>query len=379
MSRIPNFTRLAARGVRELEPYVPGKPLEDLEREYGIRDAIKLASNENPLGPSPRALEAMRVALGDVALYPDGSAFRLRHALATQLGVAPDQVTIGNGSNELLVLLAETFLGPRVEAVYSEYAFLVYKLAVQATGARARVAPAYSGSHEQPLGHDLDAFRAAIGASTRLVFIANPNNPTGTWIEAEALRRFLEGVPPQVIVVVDEAYREYVDGADFPDTVSWLDRWPNLVVTRTFSKIYGLAGARIGYAVSHPALARLLNQLRQPFNVNGPAQAGAIAALADEAHVARSREVNASGMVELTEGLRQLGVGVARSAANFVLADLGRPAAPVYEALLRVGVIARPVANYGLPRHLRITVGLPAQNRRLLGALAGAMAAEPPA
>jgi histidinol-phosphate aminotransferase len=377
MPRTPNFARLAARGVRGLEPYVPGKPLEELEREYGIRDAIKLASNENPLGPSPLALEAMHAALADVALYPDGSAFRLRHALAAQLGVAPDQITVGNGSNELLVLLAETFLGPRAEAVYSQYAFLIYGLAVQATGARARVVPAHAASHEQPLGHDLDAFRAALGAGTRLVFIANPNNPTGTWIESAPLRRFLEAVPPRVIVVVDEAYREYVDGVDCPDTVSWLGSFPNLVVTRTFSKIYGLAGARIGYAVSHPALARLLNAVRQPFNVNGPAQAGALASLADGAHVARSREVNASGMVQLAEGLRRLGVGAAPSAGNFVLSDLGRPAAPVYEALLRAGVIARPVANYCLPRHLRFTVGLPAQNRRLLEALAGALAEFP--
>jgi len=372
MAEMRNFARLAARGVRGLEPYVPGKPLEELERDYGIRDAIKLASNENPLGPSPAVLAAMRGELGSVALYPDGSGFRLRRALAAKLGVLPEQITLGNGSNDVLVLLAETFLGPRTHAVYSEYAFLVYRLAVQATGAGATIAAALPADDAQPYGHDLDALRAALDAHTRLLFIANPNNPTGTAIEAARLRRFLAGVPADVVVVLDEAYREYASHPD-GESVSWLGEFPNLVITRTFSKIHALAGLRIGYAVSDPGIADLLNRVRQPFNVNSIALAAAEAALADSEHVVRSREVNARGMAQLSAGFAQLGIRVPRSAGNFVLADLGRPAGPVYERLLRQGVITRPVANYGLPRHLRVTVGLPEQNERFLGALRTAL------
>ena len=293
MRAIPDFTRLAARGVRGLDPYLPGKPLEELEREYGIRGAIKLASNENPLGPSPRAVEAIRSALAEVSLYPDGSGFRLRQALSRRLRVDAGQITLGNGSNDVLVLLAEAFLSPAAEAVLSEYAFIVYPLAVRATGARARIAAALPADGPQPLGHDLSGMLELIGPRTRLVFIANPNNPTGTWLEADALRGFLESVPPDVIVVVDEAYSEYVTVTNFPVTLSWLSEFPNLVITRTFSKIFALAGLRIGYAVSHPEVAALLNRIRQPFNVNSLGQAAAIASLEDEAHVKRSREVNA--------------------------------------------------------------------------------------
>ncbi len=373
MGAIPDFARLAARGVRDLEPYVPGKPLDELEREHGVTGAVKLASNENPLGPSPRAVEVLRGALGDVALYPDGGGFHLRHALARRLRVSPGQITLGNGSNDVLVLLAETFLTPDANAVYSEYAFLVYRLAVQATGAAALVAPARPPDAPQPFGHDLSAMHGLIGPHTRLVFIANPNNPTGTWLEREALRGFLESVPADVIVVVDEAYCEYVDNPAYPDTPAWLADFPNLVITRTFSKIFGLAGLRVGYAVSHPQIADLLNRVRQPFNVNSLGLAAAVAALDDEAHVARSREANSRGLVQLRAGLAALGITAAPSAGNFVLAGLRRPAAPVYESLLRAGVIVRPVANYGLPEHLRITVGLSEQNERALRALAAAL------
>jgi histidinol-phosphate aminotransferase len=368
MARVPNFARLAPRGVRALEPYVPGMPIEELERQYGIRDAIKLASNENPFGPSPLALEAARVALAGIALYPDGSGFALRRALADRLGVSADQVTLGNGSNDVLVLLAEAFLGSRTEAVYSEYAFLVYRLAVQAAGAVARVASANAADHDQPFGHDLHAMRALVGRRTRLVYIANPNNPTGTWLEADALRAFIESLPRTVVVVVDEAYAEYVDRPGYPETIAWIRRHPNLVVTRTFSKIYGLAGLRVGYAVSHPQIADLLNRLRQPFNVNGVGQAAALAALDDAAHVARSREANARGLVQLAAGLTGLGLRCLPSAGNFLLVDLGRESAPVYDGLLRSGLIVRPVANYGLSNHLRITVGSAEQNSRLVAA-----------
>jgi histidinol-phosphate aminotransferase len=375
MARIPNFARLATRGVRALQPYVPGLPIEHLERQYGVRDAIKLASNENPLGPSPVALEAARAALQGIGLYPDGSGYELRRALGERHGVGAGQITLGNGSNDVLVLLAETFLGPRTEAIHSAYAFLVYGLAIQATGATARVAEAHRADETQPYGHDLAAMRALIGPRTRLVYIANPNNPTGTWLDAGPLREFIASLPPRVIVVVDEAYAEYVVAADFPDTTSWLQEFPNLVVTRTFSKIFGLAGLRVGYAVSHPRVAELLNRVRQPFNVNSIGQAAALGALRDEEHVERSRQANATGLRQLADGLAVLGLGAAPSRGNFLLVNVGRPAGLLYDSLLRAGTIVRPVANYGLPHHLRITVGTQPQNVRLLQALAEALQA----
>jgi histidinol-phosphate aminotransferase len=361
--------QIAAAGVRGLHPYVPGKPIDALEREYGIRDSIKLASNENPLGPPAAALDAVRRALPEMAFYPDGSSHYLKAALAAKLDIDPACLTVGNGSNDLLVLLAETFLTPAVEAVFDQHTFVVNRLVVQATDAIARVAPSLPPASEMPLGHDLAAFISLLGGNTRLVFIPNPNNPTGTWVSAAALRAFLEQVPNHVIVVVDEAYGEYVTLPDYPPTLEWLDRYPNLVVLRTFSKIYALAGLRVGYAISHPNVAELLNRVRQPFNVNRAAQEAAIAAIQDDAFVARSREINQSGLAQLADGLRDLGLDTLPSIGNFVLADLTAPAGPLYEALLRDGIIVRPVGNYGLPNHLRITVGLPEQNARLLASL----------
>lgn len=369
MARHPNFENLVTDGVRGLQPYVPGKPMEELEREYGIRHSIKLASNENPIGPPACAVDAMRLAAADSALYPDGGGYRLKQALADKYAVAPSQITLGNGSNELLVLLAETFMSPDVQAIYDQHSFVVYRLAVQAVGATARVAASYPHNAAQPFGHDLAAFSALMTADTRLVFIANPNNPTGTWTASSDLRGFIESVPADVIVVVDEAYGDYVTEPDYPNAIEWLNEFPNLVVTRTFSKIYGLAGLRIGYAISHNEVAELLNRVRQPFNVNHLAQVAAIAALQDESHVVSSREMNQAGLRQLTEGLNALGFPVLPSIGNFVLADMRKPAQPYYEALLRAGIIVRPVANYGLPEHLRITVGLPEHNDRLLSAL----------
>ncbi len=363
------FLARAAAGVRELAPYVPGKPLAELEREYGVTDTLKLASNENPLGPSPAAAAAARAAAADLALYPDGGAFDLKSAIAAHHGVDPAMVTVGNGSNELLVLLAEAFLEPGTAAAYAQYAFAVYALAVQATGADAIVVPARPPGSRQPFGHDAAALAAAVTPATRLVFVANPNNPTGTYLNGDELRTLLEAIPRDVIVVVDEAYAEYVTVPDYPDTFPWLAAFPNLVIARTFSKIHGLAALRAGYAISHPDVADLLNRVRQPFNVNSVAQAAAIAALADAEHVARSRQVNAEGLRQLTEGLQALGWRVPPSVGNFVLADTGGPALPLYEALLRRGIIVRPLGNYGLPNHLRITVGLPEQNARLLAAV----------
>lgn len=312
---------------------------------------------------------AIRAILSGLAQYPDGAAFDLKRALAAHLGIATDQLTIGNGSNEVLSIIAETFLSPEDEAVYSQFAFVVYGLAVQAAGALARVAPANPPNHSQPLGHGLDELKAMIGTRTRLVFVANPNNPTGTWLPPTQLRAFIADLPEHVLVVVDEAYLEYMPAGVRPDTIEWLDAFPNLVVCRTFSKIYGLAGLRVGYAVSHPGVAELLNRVRQPFNVNGLGQAAALAALGARDHVARSVDNNAQGLAQLRAGLTEFGWTAGPSAGNFVLADVRGPAGPWYEGLLQCGVIVRPVASYGLPGHLRITVGLPAQNERLLQAL----------
>jgi histidinol-phosphate aminotransferase len=364
------FASLAAPGVRTLSPYVPGKPIEELERELGIQGSIKLASNENPLGPGAAARAAMAAAIDGVGLYPDGSGHRLRAKLAARHGLNPAQVTLGNGSNDLLVMLAEAFLTPDDEAVMSQYCFAVYPIAVQATGATSRVAPAHGRDHAMPLGHDLEAFGARIGPATRLVFIANPNNPVGTWLGVRELRGFLESLPERVIAVVDEAYFEYSRDVDCADASRWIAGLPNLVVTRTFSKAYGLAGLRVGYALSHPDVADLLNRVRQPFNVNSLALAAAEAALDDAAHLAASVELNRAGLAEMRRGLTRLGLAVLPSAANFLLADFGRPVAPVYEGLLREGVIVRPVAGYGLPNALRITVGTAAENARCLAALA---------
>jgi histidinol-phosphate aminotransferase len=361
--------KLAPPGVRTLAPYIPGKPLEELEREYGISDSIKLASNENPLGPGARALDAIAQASRQVGLYPDGSGFKLKQALARKHGCATDCITLGNGSNDVLVLLAEAFLSPQSEAVYSQYTFAVYPIAVQATGATARIAPANPAGHAMPLGHDLAAMAPLINERTRLVFVANPNNPTGTWVTADALRQFVAAVPEQTLVVVDEAYIEYVSTADFPDASRWLREFPNLIVTRTFSKVYGLAGLRVGYALSHPSVADMLNRVRQPFNVNTIALAAALAALDDTEHLQRSVETNCAGMTQLRAGFDTLGVRHLPSAGNFVMIDCGRPAPAIYEAMLRQGVIVRPVGNYGLPNHLRITIGTREQNERMLAAL----------
>ena len=370
MTRELDFAALAAPGLRELSPYVPGKPMEALEREYGIRDSIKLASNENPMGPPAAAVEAARACLAEIELYPDGEGFALKQRLAEQLGIAPEQITLGNGSNELLVMLAETFLEPGREAIYDQHAFVIYPLATRATGATGRVAKSLPPTHaRQPLGHDPAAFADCLGPHSRLMFIANPNNPTGSWITLTDLRTLLEQVPRDVIVVLDEAYAEYVTDPEYPDGLLLLAEFPNLVVTRTFSKIYALAGLRLGYAVSHPAMAELLNRIRQPFNTSSVAQAAAIAALADHDHVRRSRELNAAGLAQLTDGLAALGLRPLPSQGNFLLVEIGSEAGDCYEYLLRAGIIVRPVANYGLPGYLRMTVGLPEQNQRLLAAL----------
>lgn len=366
---------LARPAIRGLSPYQPGKPISELERELGIREIIKLASNENPLGPSAKAMAAARESLASCHYYPDGGGFELKAALARHLDVAAAQITLGNGSNDVLELIARVFLDAGSEAVFSEHAFAVYPLATQAAGAKAVVASAHDGSRGPRYGHDLAAMRQLITAQTRVVFIANPNNPTGTYLGATELRRFIEAVPDTTIVVVDEAYFEYVEQADYPNALHWLADFPNLIVTRTFSKAYGLAGLRIGYAVSSADMAGWLNRVRLPFNVSIPAMEAARAVLDDSAYLHQSVTLNRTGLLALSQGFTQRGLDFIPSVGNFVTVNVGRSAAPVYDALLREGVIVRPVANYGLPEHLRVTVGTPEQNQLFLSALDRVLAA----
>jgi len=364
-----DFLRLAVDGVRRLQPYEPGKPIETLERELGIRDSLKLASNENPLGPSPLAMAAMQRELGRVSVYPDGNGFALKGALADYHQVARDCVTLGNGSNEILELVARAFLRPGLNAVFSRHAFAVYPIVVQAVGATAGVAQPNAPDHVMPYGHDLTALANLVDGETRVVFVANPNNPTGTWIDGARLRQFIRGLPAITLVVVDEAYFEYVQAPDYPNAVAWLAECPNLIVTRTFSKVYGLAGLRIGYGLSHPAVADLLNRVRQPFNTSSVAQAAALAALDDTGHVAESREMNNAGLAQFADAFEARGLRIIPSVGNFICVNVGRDAFAVYQALLREGVIVRPVASYELPEYLRITIGREAQNRRVVDAL----------
>lgn len=355
--------RIVRAHLRSLDPYVPGRPAEDVAREHGLRDVLKLASNENPLGPSPRALAAATAALHGVHRYPDGAAQSLRGKLAERFGVGPERVLLGNGSNELITLLARLVLSPGDEAVVAAGAFAIYRLAIQGAGAAARVVP----MHEHT--HDLDAMLAAVGPATRMVFLGNPNNPTGTIYRRAAWQRFIERVPRDVVVLCDDAYAEYVDDPEYPDTLREPDRHPLLVVLRTFSKIYGLAGLRVGYGIGPAALVDLVERLRDPFNVNSVAQAAAMAALDDTAHVAASQRVNRAGRAFLERTCRALGLAFLPSHANFLMIDVG-DGCGVAQALERVGVIVRPLGGYGFARHVRVSVGLPEENTRFAQALA---------
>ena len=361
-----DFLALAQPGVQQLSPYVPGKPVDELARELDLDPAsiVKLASNENPLGPSPKALEAIRGELTELTRYPDGNGFELKSRLTARCGVQINQVTLGNGSNDILDLVARAYLAPGLNAVFSQYAFAVYPISTQAVGAQGKVVPA------KDYGHDLEAMLAAIDANTRVVFIANPNNPTGTWFGPDALERFLARVPDNVLVVLDEAYIEFAEGDELPDGLKYLARYDNLLVSRTFSKAYGLAALRVGYALSSAQIADVLNRVRQPFNVNSLALAAACAALDDADYLAQSRQLNDAGMAQLEAGLRELGLSWIPSKGNFIAVDFGRDTAAINQALLRAGVIVRPVAGYGMPNFLRVSIGLPAENARFLDALA---------
>ena len=360
-----DLINLATPGVAGLLPYQPGKPVEELERELGISNIIKLASNENPLGPGAKAKQAIS-STSELSRYPDGNAHDLKNALAKQHGINTDQITIGNGSNEILELITRATTGSQHEVIFSEHAFAVYPLVTQAVGAKAVVVPAKNW------GHDLSAMQAAINENTRLMFVANPNNPTGTWLDTQVLRTLLESCPEHMLVVVDEAYFEYVGEDDYPDCIKWVIEFPNLLVTRTFSKAFGLAGLRIGYGISHSDIADLMNRVRQPFNVNSLALSAAEAALVDNEHLRQSISLNQAGMKQLTTAFDDMNLQYIPSVGNFICVDMESTAQTgmeIYNKLLHQGVIVRPVENYGMPNHLRVTVGLKDENEKFIKAL----------
>jgi len=352
--------------IRAISPYLPGKPITELAREMGLAvdSIVKLASNENPLGMSPRARVAVTAALAGAERYPDQ--FDLTKALAERLGVGAECIVLGNGSNDVLDLVARVFLAPGRSSVFSRHAFAVYPLAIMSAGGECLEVPA------KDFGHDLDAMLAAIRPDTRVLWIANPNNPTGTFVPYAELKRFLVAVPSDVAVVLDEAYNDYLPPSLRADTVAWLKEFPNLVITRTFSKIYGLAGLRVGFALASPEVADLLHRVRQPFNVGNLGLAGAVAALDDHGFLAESFDVNRRGMEQIIAGLKRLGLAHIPGEGNFVTFRAGG-AASVNHKLLKQGVIVRPLANYAMPEHLRVTVGLERDNQRFLDALAKAL------
>ncbi|WP_018651939.1 histidinol-phosphate transaminase [Actinobacillus capsulatus] len=357
------FLNIANQGVKFLSPYQAGKPIEELERELGISNIIKLASNENPFGFPESAKQAIINQLNDLTRYPDANGFELKAAISKKFGVQANQITLGNGSNDLLELFAHTFAGEQDEIIYSQYAFIVYPLVTKAINAVAREIPAKNW------GHDLEAFLAAINEKTKLIFIANPNNPTGNFLTEAEIDAFLAKVPANVIVVLDEAYTEFTDASERVDSFGLLAKYPNLIVSRSLSKAYGLAGLRIGYAVSNAEIADLLNRVRQPFNCNSLALASAIAMMNDDAFVEKVAENNRQEMQRYETFCQAQGLDYIPSKGNFITIDFKRPAAPIYEALLCEGVIVRPIAGYGMPNHLRISIGLPQENDRLFAAL----------
>lgn len=359
--------------VRAIAPYQGGKPIAEVAREFGLDEAkiIKLASNENPLGMPESAKQAMQKAMTDIGRYPDSNGFDLKATIIAKYNVAQDWITLGNGSNDILELAARAFVQPTQSVMFSQYSFAVYPLATQAVGARAIVVPA------KAFGHDLAAMAKAITADTKLIFVANPNNPTGTFIPAAEIEAFLEVVPPHVVVVLDEAYNEFLTPELQYDSIAWVRQYPNLLVSRTLSKAYGLAGLRIGFAIAQPSITDLLNRIRQPFNVNSMAQAAAVAALNDAAFLKKSAQVNADGYRQLTQAFESMKLEYVPSFGNFVLVKVGNDdgaGARVNLALLKQGIIVRPVGNYGLPQWLRISIGLPHENAAFIDALKNILA-----
>jgi histidinol-phosphate aminotransferase len=358
------MTNLAPDYIRAIAPYQGGKPITELAREMGLQpeSIVKLASNENPLGISPKAEFAIQEALLDIARYPDGNSFALRDAVSKKFNVAPEQIVFGNGSNDILELAARAFLTAGCETIYSQHAFAVYPLVTQATGATGVVIPA------KDFGHDLRAMLTAITPKTHIIFVANPNNPTGTLLGKDELLAFLRQVPKNVLVVLDEAYDEYLSAAHQSEAISWLSEFENLIISRTFSKAYGLAGLRVGFGLMHADIADMMNRVRQPFNVNSVAQAAAVASLADDDFVSRSYALNQAGMLQLTQGLQKLGLEYIPSYANFVSFKIANAAA-VNQKLLQNGVIVRPIANYEMSDYLRVSIGLFSENARFLEVL----------
>ncbi len=349
-------------GIKGLVPYKPGKPIEELERELGITDSIKIASNENPVGPSPKAVEAIKNALKDLHRYPDGNATVLKDNLAGKLGVKPENLIIGNGSNEILELVLRTYMGPDESVVFSEHAFVVYMLVTKAAGGRGISVPM------KGFTHDLDAMANAIEKDTRLVFVANPNNPTGTFNTKEEVEKLIDALPEKCILVLDEAYAEYVEDPSYPDSLQYLDK--PVLIARTFSKLHGLAGVRVGYGVAHSSIVEYMNRVRQPFNVNALAQAAANTALDDTEHQEMARKVNREGKKMLEKGLKTLGLDWVPTATNFLLVNVAQPAQETFEKMLPKGVIVRAMAEYGYPEHIRVTIGTKEQNEKFLRSLA---------
>ncbi|MBN4063805.1 histidinol-phosphate transaminase [Cardiobacterium sp. AH-315-I02] len=365
-----SFLELATKGVQQLTPYQPGKPVEELERELGINNSIKLASNENPLGASPLALNAIAKAASNINYYPDGSGFALSNKLAEKHQLDGSNITLGNGSSDILELVTRAFLSAQHSAVFSQYSFAVYPIIVQAVGAKANVAKAFSESHESmPLGHDPDALLSQIDEKTRIIFIANPNNPTGTWLDPATLEDLFSQIALNVIIVLDLAYTEYMDDALKPPINLWLEKFPNLVVTQTFSKVYALAGLRIGYAMSNPEIADILNRVRQPFNTNTLAQAAAFASLDDEEHVSKSVAMNNAGKAYLQKAFTGMQLDYLPTMGNFIAVNVKCDGLTLYQKMLEQGVIVRPVANYAMPEYLRITIGTQQQNERFVETL----------
>lgn len=364
-----DLLNLATTGVAGLQPYSPGKPMSELKRELGLSDIIKLASNENPLGPSQKVLDAI-AATTELSRYPDGNGFELKQALSNKHGINQEHITLGNGSNDILEMTARAFVTHEHEVIYSQHSFAVYPIVTQAVGAKHVVVPALEW------GHNLEAMCQAITDKTRLMFIANPNNPTGTWINKQTLRRCLEQIPDHVIVLVDEAYFEYGQSQDnYPDATQWLNDFHNLIVTRTFSKAYGLAALRVGYALSHQDIANLLNRVRQPFNNNQLALVAAEVALSDTGYIEKSVKTNDEGMQFLLTAFDDMGLEFIPSLGNFVCIDFEQDVGAINQALLESGVIVRPVANYGMPNHLRVSIGTEVENQKFIHELGRILAA----
>ncbi|CAN5436809.1 histidinol-phosphate transaminase [soil metagenome] len=359
-----DFKALANSSIHNLQPYQPGKPIDELQRELGINQVIKLASNENPLGPSKYAIEAAQKTLEQVYLYPDGSGYELKQALAKGFNLSAAQITLGNGSDNVLSLIAQTFVKPGQDILISQYAYSTFAIIASAINANAVFAPAKNWAH------DLSAIAKNITAKTQLIFLANPNNPTGTWFSEAELVSLLEAIPSHILVVSDEAYNEYIDEPDYPDTLKLQQKYPNLIITHTFSKIYALAGLRVGYAISHPDIADMINRIRLPFNVSSPALAAASAAFQDQQHCKKSIEMNMRGKAQLSAAFTRMNLEYIPSMCNFVTVDVRRDANKIYQALLREGVIVRPLTPYNMPTHLRISIGLAEENEIFIQALA---------